>query len=98
MDLLGESGGGAIDANLDVSAQGYSLRFFQFIEDSSSDIFDEALKLNGVALFIEVSAALVAGVRREQCAVSGECMKGEQSKEADDLYEYLGDLDIGIFS
>jgi hypothetical protein len=74
------------------------LGVLQLIEDSSSEIFDEALKLNRMALITEVSAAFVVGVRREECAISGEDFKREKAQEVDDLYQDLSDLGIEIFS
>ena len=79
LDVFGESGGRAIDSDLDVSAQGHSLGVLQFIEDSSSDVFDEAFKLDGMTFFTEVSAAFIVGVRREEGAIGGEDAKGEKA-------------------
>jgi len=67
----------AIDTDLDLSAEGHTLGVLQLIEDSSSDIFDEALKLDGMALFAEVGAAFIAGVRGEEGAIGGEDVEGE---------------------
>jgi hypothetical protein len=62
------------------------LRILEFIEDSSSDVFDEAFELDGVALIAEVSAAFIAGVRRKEGAIGGEDGESQQTQE-------LGDLD-----
>jgi len=70
----------------------------QFIEDSSSDIFDEALELDGLTFLTEVSAAFVAGIRGKQSAIGGEDGKREKAKEADDLNQDLRDFDIEFFS
>jgi hypothetical protein len=70
----------------------------QFIEDSSSDIFDEAFEFDGLTLLAEVSAALVMRVRGEEGTVGREDFKGEKAKEADDLNQDLRDFDIEFFS
>jgi hypothetical protein len=70
----------------------------QFIEDSSSDIFDEALELDGLTLLAEVSAALVVGVGRKEGTIGGKDGKREEAEEADDLYQDLRDFDIEAFS
>jgi hypothetical protein len=51
----------------------------QFIEDSSSDIFDEALELDGFTFLTEVGAAFIVGVRRKEGAIGGEDVKGEKA-------------------
>lgn len=48
-------------------------------EDSSSDIFDEALELDGLTLFTEVSAALVVGVGGKEGTIGGEDVEGEKA-------------------
>ena len=63
-DLFRETSGGAIDTDLDLSAEGDSFGILQFVEDSSANIFDEALELNRMTFITEVSAALVVAVRR----------------------------------
>jgi hypothetical protein len=70
----------------------------QFIEDSSSDIFDEALELDGLTLLTEVSAALVMRIGREKSAISGEDSKGKEAEEANDLDQGLRDFNIETFS
>jgi len=70
----------------------------QFIEDSSSDIFDKAFEFDGLTLLAEVSAALVVGVGGEEGAIGGEDAKREKAKEADDLNQDLRDFDIEFFS
>jgi len=97
-DLLGESVGGAVDPDFDLSTEGHSLGILEFVEDSSADIFDKALKLDGMTRFTEVGTAFVAGVRGKQGAIGGEDMKGKKAQEVDDLNKDLRDLDIGIFS
>ena len=52
-------------------------RSSEFIEDSSADVFDEALKLDGMALLAEVGAAFIAGVRGEEGTIGGEDVEGE---------------------
>ena len=77
LDVLREAGGRAIDTDLDLSAQGHPLGFLQFIEDSSSDVFNEALKLDGMTFLTEVGAAFIAGVRREEGAIGrGDLISG----------------------
>jgi hypothetical protein len=51
----------------------------EFIEDSSSDIFDEALELDGMTLFTEVGAALVVGVGGKEGTVGREDVEGEKA-------------------
>ncbi len=89
-----EASRGAIDTDLDLSAQGQTVRFLQFIEDSSADIFDQAFEFDGGTLFAEVGAPLVVGVGREEGAIGGEDGKGEEAEEVNDLNEDLGDFDI----
>ena len=64
------------------------------IEDSSSDIFDEAFELDGLTLLAEVSTAVVVRVGRKEGAVGGEDGKGEKAEEANDLDQDLRDFDI----
>ena len=97
-DGFREPRGGAIDTDVDLSAEGEALGFLQFIEDSSADIFDEALELDGGTLVAEVGAALVVGVGREEGAIGGEDGKGEEAEEVNDLNEDLGDFDVEGFS
>ena len=78
-DVFGEAGGGAIDSDLDVPAQGDPFGLFEFIEDSSSDVFDEAFKLDGMTLFTEVGAALIVGIRGEEGPIGREDAKGEKA-------------------
>jgi hypothetical protein len=66
----------------------------QFIEDSSSDIFDETLELDGLTFFAEVSTALVVRVGRKEGAIGGKDGKGEKAEEASDLDQGLRDFDI----
>jgi len=94
LDLFRKSRGGAIDTDLDLSAQGQALGVLQFIEDSSSDIFDEALELDGLTLLTKVGAALVTRIGREKSAISGEDGKGKEAEEANDLDQGLRDFDI----
>jgi len=54
--------GGAIDTDLDLFSEGQALGVLQFIENSSSDIIDEAFELDGLTFLTKVSAALVVGV------------------------------------
>jgi hypothetical protein len=70
----------------------------QFIEDSSSDIVDEALEFDGLTFFTEVGATFVVGVRREEGAIGGEDGKGEEAEESNDLNQDLRDFDIEAFS
>jgi len=98
LDVFGESGGGAIDTDLDFSVEGQALGFLQFIEDSSSDIFDQALELDGLTFLAEVSAALVVRVGRKEGAIGGEDFKREKAQEVDDLYQDLSDLGIELCS
>ena len=97
-DGLREPRGGTIDTDVDLSAEGEALGFLQFIEDSSADIFDEALELDGGTLVAEVGAALVVRVGREEGAIGGEDGKGEETEEVNDFNEDLGDFDIEGFS
>jgi hypothetical protein len=78
-DVFREASGGAIDTNLDLSAEGQALGVLEFIEDSFSDMIDEALELNGFTFITEVSAALVMGVGREKGTVCREDVKGEKA-------------------
>lgn len=96
-DLFRETGGGAIDTDLDLSAEGQAFGILQFIEDSPSDIFDEALELDGFTFLTEVSAAFIVGVRRKEGAIGREDGKGEKAEEANDLYQGLRDFDIKAF-
>jgi hypothetical protein len=98
LDLFRKSRGGAIDTDLDLSAQGQALGVLQFIEDSSSDIFDEALELDGLTLLTKVGAALVMRIGREKSAISGEDGKGKEAEEANDLDQGLRDFNIETFS
>jgi hypothetical protein len=74
------------------------LGVLQLIEDSSANIFDEALELDGLTLFAEVSTALIVRVGREEGAIGREDGKGEKTEEANDLYQGLRDFDIKAFS
>ena len=78
-DSLREASGRAIDTDLDLSAEGQAVGILQFIEDSSSDIFDEALELKGLTFLTEISAALIMGVGRKECPVSREDVKREEA-------------------
>ena len=97
-DGFREPRGGAIDTDLDLSAEGQALRVLQFIEDSSADIFDEAFELDGGTLVAEVGAALVVRIGRKEGAIGGEDGKGEETEEVNDLNEDLGDFDIEGFA
>jgi hypothetical protein len=55
------------------------LGFLQLIEDSSSDVLDEAFKLDGVAFLTEVDATFIAGVRRKEGAIRGKNGKGKET-------------------
>jgi len=70
----------------------------QFIEDSSSDIIDEAFELNGFTFLTEIGAAFIVGVRGEEGAIRGEDAKREKAEEADDLDQDLSDFGIEGFS
>jgi hypothetical protein len=78
-DIFREASGGAIDTDLDLSAQGQALGVLQFIEDSSSDIFDEALELDGLTLLTEVGAAFVMRVGGKEGTVCREDVEGEKA-------------------
>ena len=78
-DPFRESSGGAIDTDLDLSAEGQAFGILQFIEDSSSDIFDEALELNGFTFLTEVSAAFVMRVGGKEGTVCREDVKREKA-------------------
>jgi len=90
--------GGAIDTDLDLFSEGQALGVLQFIENSSSDIIDEAFELDGLTFLTKVSAAFIARVRRKEGAVCREDMKGEKAQEANDLDQDLRDFDIEAFS
>jgi hypothetical protein len=70
----------------------------QLIEDSSANIVDEALELDGLTLFAEVSTALIVRVGREESAIGREDGKGEKTDEANDLNQDLRDFDVEGFS
>jgi len=74
------------------------LGVLQLIEDSSANIFDEALELDGLTLFAEVSTALIVRVGREESAIGREDGKGEKTEEANDLNQDLRDFDVEGFS
>jgi hypothetical protein len=93
-----ETSGGAIDTDLDLSAEGQALGILHLIEDPSSDIIDEALELHGLTLLTEVSAALVVRVGGKESTVGREDVKGEKTYEANDLNQDLRDFDIEGFS
>jgi len=79
LDLFRESSGGAIDTDLDLSAEGQARGFLQFIENSSTNIVDEALELDGVTFLTEVGTALIVGIRGKQSAIGGEDGKREKA-------------------
>jgi hypothetical protein len=74
------------------------LGVLQLIEDSSANIVDEALELDGLTLFAEVSTALIVRVAREESAIGREDGKGEKTDEANDLNQDLRDFDVEGFS
>jgi hypothetical protein len=74
------------------------LGVLQLIEDSSANIVDEALELDGLTLFAEVSTALIVRVGREESAIGREDGKGEKTDEANDLNQDLRDFDVAGFS
>jgi hypothetical protein len=74
------------------------LGVLQLIEDSSANIVDEALELDGLTLFAEVSTALIVRVGREESAIGREDGKGEKTDEANDLNQDLRDFDVEGFS
>jgi hypothetical protein len=74
------------------------LGVLQLIEDSSANIVDEALELDGLTLFAEVSTALIVRVGREEGAIGREDGKGEKTEEANDLNQALRDFDVEGFS
>ena len=70
----------------------------KLIEDSSSDVLNQAFKLDGVALLTEVGTALIMGVRRKEGSIGGENAKGEKAQEAGDFDQDLRALCIENFS
>jgi hypothetical protein len=70
------------------------LGVLQLIEDSSANIVDEALELDGLALLTKVGAALIVGVGRKEGAIGRKDGKGEKAQEANDLDQGLRDFDI----
>jgi len=74
------------------------LGVLQLIEDSSANIVDEALELDGLTLFAEVSTALIVRVGREESAIGREDGKGEKTDEANNLNQDLRDFDVEGFS
>jgi hypothetical protein len=74
------------------------LGVLQLIEDSSANIVDEALELDGLTLFAEVSTAFIVRVGREESAIGREDGKGEKTDEANDLNQDLRDFDVEGFS
>ena len=98
LDAFREASGGAIDADLDLSAEGQAFGVLQFIEDSSSDIFDKAFEFDGLTLLAEIGVALVVGVGGKEGAIGGEDSEGEKAQEADDLDENLSYTGIEFFT
>lgn len=78
-DAFRETGRGAIDPDLDLSAEGQALRVLQFIEDFSSDIIDESLELDGFTFFTEIGTALVTRVGGKEGPVRREDVEREKA-------------------
>ena len=74
-DLFRGSGGGAVDTDVDLFAEGQASGLLQFKEDSSADILDEAFALDGFTFIREVGAPLVVRVRRKERVIGGEDAK-----------------------
>jgi DUF4097 and DUF4098 domain-containing protein YvlB len=64
-----QTSGGAIDIELDFSVEGQALGVLQFIDDSSSDIFDETFEFDRFTFVTGIGTIFVVRIRREEGAL-----------------------------
>jgi hypothetical protein len=86
-DMVRESAGRAINLDADLLAEDDPGRICKMVKDPLSDVSDDALELDHLTVFTEVSAAPVSGVGWEERAVGRQDFEGEEPQEIGYMYK-----------
>jgi len=90
--INGEPTGGAFHLDTDLFMKGLLVGMGQPVADPSSNIFDDADKLNTVAFPFEPVASFISGVCRKEGPVGGDDFIGEKPETLGDLHQDVKDL------
>jgi hypothetical protein len=74
-----------------------SCRIIQPVQDSLADIFDNAFKLDKLAVTTEIGAALITGVGGKERAICSNDLIGEEPQALSDFYQDMEDMIVEIF-
>jgi hypothetical protein len=84
--------GGAFHLDADLLMKGLLIGMVEPVMDPSSNIFNDADKLNTVTFFLEPGAAFVSGTGRKEGPVGGDDLIGEKPETLGDLHQDVKDL------
>ena len=88
--------GGAFHLDTDLFMKGLLIGMVQPVADPSSNIFDDADKLNTSAFLLEPGASFISGVCRKEGSVGGDDFIGEKPEALGDLHQDVKDLIVKI--
>jgi hypothetical protein len=94
--IFREAAGGAFDLDMDLLMKGLFIRMVQPVENPSSNIFDNADKLDAVAFPLEPGASFISGVCRKEGPVGGDDLIGEKPETFGDLQKDVKDLIVKL--
>jgi hypothetical protein len=90
--ILREPTGGAFHLDADLFMKGLFVGMAEPIADPSSNIFDNADKLDAVAFPLEPGASFISGTGRKEGPVGGDDRIGEKPETFGDLHQDVKDL------
>ena len=94
--INGEPTGGAFHLDADLFMKGLFIRMVQPVENPSSNIFNDADKLNTVAFPLKPGAAFVSGMGMKEGPVGGDDVIGEKPETLGDLHQNVKDLIVKL--
>ena len=94
--MNGDAAGGAFHLDSDLLMKGLLIGMVEPVADPSSNIFDNADKLNTVTFFLEPGAAFVSGTGRKEGPVGGDDLIGEKPEALGDLHQDVKDLIVKV--
>ena len=94
--MNGEAAGGAFHLDADLFMKGLLVGMVQPLADSSSNIFDNADKLDAVAFLLKPGASFISGVCRKEGPVGGDDLIGEKPEAFGDLHQGVKNLIVKL--
>ena len=90
--IFRKAAGGAFHLDAYLSMKCLLVGMVQPIENASSNIFDNADKLDTVAFFLKPGAAFISGTGRKESPVGGDDFIGEKPEAISDLHQNMENL------